>query len=124
MNFFPCALRSREGSLRLESSWFTLTLDGSQRLTTSCGDVLLGVRPHDLQLADPAGADATARVDVIQPLGSEALVHVRLTGKTEEKDVTMVLPAETKVGVDDEVGVRFPPDRLHVFDAGDGCRLN
>jgi hypothetical protein len=35
-----------------------------------------------------------------------------------------MLPAETKLRVDDRVGIRFPRDRLHLFEADSGRRLN
>jgi multiple sugar transport system ATP-binding protein len=124
MNFFRGALGSAAGGVRFEVPWFTLVLDGHQGLAAQGQEVLLGVRPHDLILADPDEADVVARVDVIQPLGSELLVHLHLTGKTGATLATTMLPPEARVGVDERVGVRFRRDRLHFFDAGNGVRLN
>jgi multiple sugar transport system ATP-binding protein len=124
MNFFRGALRSEAGGVHFASPWFTLTIGGGQEFAAKGGDVLAGVRPHDITLAAPGEADAVARVDVIQPLGSQMLIHLRLTGKTGETHAAMMVSPETKAGVDDQVGIRFQRDRLHLFDAGDGRRLN
>ncbi len=176
MNFFRCALRGEAGSMRLESPWFNLILDGCSKIHSDCEEILIGVRPQDLQLENlgvelegaPTKADAAGRVDVIQPLGSEILTQVCLIGEqtggtgkpggtgvspaevketggtpvpphvpgglglrvqtgeqtTGEMRVTMMLPAETKLRVDDRVGIRFPRDRLHLFEADSGRRLN
>jgi multiple sugar transport system ATP-binding protein len=124
MNFFRGTLGSEAGSVRLETPWFTLVLDAQPGLAAKGKEVLLGVRPHDLTLVDPGQADAVARVDVIQPLGSELLVPLHLSGPTGETPATTMLPPETKIRVDEQVGVRFRRDRLHLFDAGTGVRLN
>ena len=70
---------------------------------------------------NPAEADLTARVDVIQPLGSEAVVHLELSGAAR---AVAVLSAEAPLRVGDHIGVHFPRERLHLFDATDEHRLN
>ena len=82
---------------------------------------LLGVRPHDVELvAADADADLTARVDVIEPLGAELLVHLERDGLP---DLRLVTSPEATVAIADAVGVRFRRDRVHLFAAGDGSRL-
>jgi multiple sugar transport system ATP-binding protein len=124
MNFFGGSLGREAGSVRFASPWFTLAVGDGQEMAAQGGDVLLGVRPHDILLAADGEGDAVARVDVIQPLGSEMLIYLRLTGKTGETQAAMMIPSETKVGVDEEVRIRFQRDHLHLFDSGDGRRLN
>jgi multiple sugar transport system ATP-binding protein len=82
----------------------------------------LGVRPHDVELVGEADADITARVSVVEPLGRELHVHVR----TEPRDtrLTIVAPTDTTVAPDDRVGLRVRLDRLHVFDAKSGARID
>jgi hypothetical protein len=36
----------------------------------------------------------------------------------------MMLPPDTKLEVDEHVGIRFPRNQLHLFDAGDGHKLS
>jgi multiple sugar transport system ATP-binding protein len=79
--------------------------------------VLLGVRPQDVELTD-AGADARARVDLVEPLGPALLCHLQL----ERHRLRVLAPPETAVAGGDEVPVRLRRDRLHLFDPA-GPRL-
>ncbi len=124
MNFFRCSLQSEGRSRRLECPAFTLEIDFELSLSGSTDDLLLGVRPQDIDIADPAGADPTARVDVVEPLGSALLIHVELADHTEEPDLRIVAPADMEVSEGARIGLRFRRDRLHLFDAEGGERLN
>jgi multiple sugar transport system ATP-binding protein len=86
------------------------------------GDVVLGIRPEHLHLATEAAATADqtaldATVDLVEPLGGEALVHVRagmheLTAKTRSRD----LP-----DVGDRIQLVADGRRVHLFDASSGA---
>jgi len=86
------------------------------------GDVVLGIRPEHLHLATEgaASADQTAldaTVDLVEPLGGEALVHVRagtheLTAKTRSRN----LP-----DVGDRIQLVADGQRVHLFDASSGA---
>jgi multiple sugar transport system ATP-binding protein len=123
MNFFRC-VPCREGWPRLKLASFELRLESVNDEVSACGDILLGVRPHDVQRVEPGQEDVIAYVDVIQPLGSEQLIHLRLNSAGTDANVTMVLPPEATVRVDDAVAIRFPRDRLHLFSAASGSRLS
>lgn len=86
-------------------------------------DILLGIRPHDVELVAPGEGDARARVDVVEPLGSEILLHLDLEGRKGAEEFRAIVPPEFSPGVDAAVGVRLRRDRLHLFDAGSGARL-
>ena len=124
MNFFPCTLSNDTGKMRLEGPGFVLEIGGSQKLDSRVKGVLLGIRPQDTRLVDSTEADVTARVDVVEPLGNELLIHLALMGQTGEMSVTTVVPPEIEVAVDDRVGLLFRRDRLHLFKAESGERLN
>ena len=89
------------------------------------GAVVLGIRPEHLHLASEARAtpDQTAldaTVDLVEPLGGEALVHVRagtheLTAKTRSRD----LP-----DVGDRIQLVADGARVHLFDAASGAVVN
>ncbi len=131
MNFLSCTLRRDGDSTRLEGAGFAIEIDSSQQLTTRCDSealtahapVLLGVRPQDVRIVEPSQADVTGRVDVIEPLGSELLVHLILAGQLGETRMTIVAPPETPLALDERVGLRFDRDRLHLFGAKEGRRL-
>lgn len=85
-------------------------------------DVVLGIRPEHLHLGTEAPATAgqsalDATVDLVEPLGGEALVHVRagtheLTAKTRSRD----LP-----DVGDRIQLVADGRRVHLFDASSGA---
>jgi multiple sugar transport system ATP-binding protein len=83
--------------------------------------VTLGVRPHDMALVAQGGGDLDARVDVVEPRGSELLVYLRLPDGTAD-ELRVIAPPEPMIPADAGVGVRFDRERLHWFDAS-GRRL-
>ncbi len=87
------------------------------------GPVTLGVRPHDLAIVPAGTGDADARVDVVEPRGSELLVHLRLEGDSDDAEVRVVASPETDVPVDAVVGLRCDRQRLHWFDTRSGKRI-
>jgi sn-glycerol 3-phosphate transport system ATP-binding protein len=113
MNFFPGRLVGDGRAVQLEAGP-VIPLDGRR-----AGDaVTVGIRPEHLTLG---GGQLTLAVDLIEPLGSETLVHGRVTGTTGEaitvKVPGMVVPAEV-------VTVGFQAYQSHVFDAGTGKRID
>jgi ABC-type sugar transport system ATPase subunit len=124
MNLVAGRLGSEGGRLQFQSPCFSVTLDDALPTARPGQEVQLGVRPQDVRVVEPTNADAAGRVDVIQPLGSDMVVHLNLSGGSGATPLTVVLPADLQVGVDDQIGVRFSRDRLHLFEAKEGGRLN
>jgi multiple sugar transport system ATP-binding protein len=81
----------------------------------------LGVRPHDIGLVARGQGDLDARVDVVEPRGSELLVYLRLPDGSAD-ELRVIAPPEPMIPADATVGVRFDRERLHWFD-GSGRRL-
>jgi sn-glycerol 3-phosphate transport system ATP-binding protein len=111
------------------------------------GEVVVGIRPECLAPApsDAAGAAHLTRpthptldleVDLVEPLGEQALVHGTVTGTaahsgaeeeqtiltepTSRAPVTAVFPAMGLPGTGDRVRVRVDPGRIYLFDAATG----
>ncbi|WP_435066209.1 ABC transporter ATP-binding protein [Halobaculum sp. EA56] len=81
------------------------------------GSVTLGVRPEDVELASESGpATAVGTVEVVEPMGRENLLHVDVAGE----EVVASVPGEYEVSSGRTVRLRFPRDRVHAFDGGDG----
>jgi len=123
MNFFQGELRGDGGRTRLAAAGFKLELDPAEvpAGTPADGRVVLGVRPQDIELVDPEASDLVTTAEVVEPLGSELLLHLaRPDGRGEIRGLA---PAERRVSVDDRVGVRFRRDRLHLFDPDGGARI-
>jgi ABC-type sugar transport system ATPase subunit len=79
----------------------------------------VGFRPEDARLGGVEGTRWTGTVMLVEPLGSETLVHVRLT--VDAKVIVRVREGEVPA-VDAVVGLQVSPERLHHFDAS-GTRL-
>jgi ABC-type sugar transport system ATPase subunit len=85
--------------------------------------VILGVRPEDLrvvlpgQSVDPRSV-ISARVEMVELLGGEALVHCSSGGA----ELTARSPAP--FSAEGAVGLEVPPERVHLFDGESRERLN
>ncbi len=125
MNLVPAMLRSRDAKLVVEFSGVALELDPEHRPAQSIDNaVILGIRPHDIQLGQESQTDVVAQVELVEALGSELLVYLSLPEPTGDLRLIMVAPASAQVAAGSRVGVRFTRNRLHLFDAAGGARLN
>ena len=77
--------------------------------------VTLGVRPRACEFAAEPGEDTiSGRIDLVEPMGAETLVHL-LHG---EQDLRVVVDRTTRAAVGEQVHLRFDPGAVHVFDEG------
>jgi ABC-type sugar transport system ATPase subunit len=121
MNLLNGTLVVSGNGLAFSSPDMTLPLPDLRKNVVTGQDVVLGVRPQDLELVgdgDPYAA--RGRVWVLELLGSEKLVEVELG---ERRRITVQVRAGTEVKIDDSVGVRMDPQRVHIFDAESGQAL-
>jgi multiple sugar transport system ATP-binding protein len=96
-------------------------LDG--RVLGRSDGATLGVRPHDVALVGPGLGELDARVDVVEPRGSELLVYLRFDGAAGPVELRVIAPPDPLVPADTAVGVRFDRRQLHWFNAATGKRL-
>ena len=85
--------------------------------------VMLGIRPEDLEVVPPGTPDGRtsvvpARVELVELLGGEALVHLDSGGV----ELMARLPAPVPAAAGD-LRLRVAPDRVHLFDGDTGARL-
>ncbi|AGT08583.1 sn-glycerol-3-phosphate import ATP-binding protein UgpC [Paracoccus aminophilus] len=78
------------------------------------GSVTLGVRAEDLR---PAATGLPFRLDFIEELGAQRLVHGHVDGQP------LVLSLEPQIPVQDKMHLAVAPDRLHLFDTVSGKRI-
>jgi multiple sugar transport system ATP-binding protein len=86
--------------------------------------VVLGVRPHDIAIRPAGQGDLDATVDVVEPLGSELIVYLRLESGQEVLTVRAIAPPDLGVAPDTKVGLTLDPVRLHWFNADTGSRIS
>ncbi len=101
-----------------------LPVEGWSREVDQPRQLTLGVRPHDIELVAPGAGDVDARVDVVEPRGSELLVHLALGADGAAGEVRVVAPPEPPIALEAPVGLRCGRRRLHWFDARTGKRLS
>jgi sn-glycerol 3-phosphate transport system ATP-binding protein len=113
MNFLPGHLTHDGTALQLAAGPL-IPLQGRRS-----GDaVTLGIRPEHLTLG---GSDLTLTVDLIEPLGSETLLHGRLRNRDAD---TMTVKVPGAIQATESVTVGVQADQAHVFDAGTGKRID
>jgi multiple sugar transport system ATP-binding protein len=122
MNFWDGTLVREAGACYFHNGGVQVRLpDGLEREEL---EITLGVRPHDLRLEegdnDTAGV-VRAEVAVVEPLGSEQVLHLRTAAG--ERFIA-VLPPHLPVRVDQTVDVHIPAAAVHLFRTSDGQRIS
>ena len=125
MNFLPATIA--DGGKTLSGKGFSLPVPESVRAQTSGADgkkVVVGIRPENILHPSVAVRGETARlsgkVEVVEPLGDKAVVHVRVSD-----DDVLVYPVDPHVmpEMGDNVDLVLELDKLHLFDATTERRL-
>jgi multiple sugar transport system ATP-binding protein len=131
MNLLPGAIVAGAGmkapEFRAADNTFSIALSGewAQQLGGYGGRaVILGVRPEDIDIAPEGslsvgGGAVRVRLDVVEPLGSEAFLSARIGAK----EITARVPPRGLPAAGSEVELVFKRERLHFFDAGSGETL-
>jgi multiple sugar transport system ATP-binding protein len=119
MNFVDVTINDSGSAVTAESQGLRITLPparaGSMRAYKG-QTVAFGIRPEDVHVAggaDPAHHSFDATVEVVEPLGSEILLDVRVGGASI---VARVEPT-VRMKVQDKVRLAVNAERLHFFDA-------
>ena len=126
MNFFKGTVEQRGGALWFNEGGFAALVDDAhaRALAGRVGQpVVFGIRPEDVRDARSAagapGQAATARVEVVEPMGSEVYLYLN-TGR--HAFIARVGARET-AEVGQELPVAFNLSRAHYFDAQTGAAL-
>jgi multiple sugar transport system ATP-binding protein len=120
MNIWPCTVVRAGGGVSLRANGFRW--DGLPIGHLDRDRVLVGVRPHDIDLAPTDAADATGRVEILEPLGPTTVAHVRVEGSPDGR-ARIVIAANARVVVGDRIDFRVRREGLHWFDDKSGRRL-
>jgi multiple sugar transport system ATP-binding protein len=119
MNFAAVTVGQSDGVVYLENEGLNIKLPGVQaaRLRPNLGEqVTLGIRPEDLRVAtssDPSELTFNAVVEVVEQLGSETLLDLRVGRDTM---VAAVEPT-ARAKIQETLRLAVNPDRLYFFDA-------
>ena len=83
------------------------------------GGVVLGVRPEDLELAEPGAGSFDAAVYASELTGESVLVTVEIAGRR----IAAKADRHTRKAIGETVGIRIDPAHTYMFDAASGERL-
>ena len=123
MNLWPCTYRADRDAARLTTPLGALDLPPAPIAARDGAELLLGVRPHDIELAADGRGDAMGRVDIVEPLGPATLIHLHVEGLAAHRARVMV-PADVPLELGALTSFRVRRDRLHLFDRATGRRVN
>jgi len=118
MNFCPALLVSGGTAAELDAGARVGFTDG-RRDAPDGTRLLIGVRPQHAVLA---GEGLDLVVDLIEPLGSETLIHGHLSDGTAFAVRVAGSPGAVPDGAHLRVGL--PGEQVHVFEAASGARLD
>ena len=123
INLMPGRVLLRDGAHRLELPFGEVDLVGANGALQGGEAVTVGLRPHDIALAEgePRAGTFRAAVHLTEPLGDITVLDLDLNGQ----GLKMVLPEERALAVKpgQEIAVAITPAHLHLFDQATGRRL-
>jgi multiple sugar transport system ATP-binding protein len=115
MNFFPVTWLEERAILSQGGAVLPLDSETAGRLRQA-GSAVIGIRPEHFAVAPDAAGGIAVRVKLVEPLGSDTLIHFDLAGVPA---IARVDPAlRPKVG--DCLGIGPQPGKTHLFDATNG----
>jgi multiple sugar transport system ATP-binding protein len=125
MNFMSVTPKSEGGTTKLAGDGIELPVpDGLKNAVGDATELTAGVRPEHFEITNGAapGAGATVRAtcDVVEFLGNEELLHVKVGGH----DLIAVVGAEHRVRPGDVVDLFVPIDKIKLFDTAEGKALS
>jgi multiple sugar transport system ATP-binding protein len=115
MNFAEGVIAEESGSLTVSNPGLRLAVPASraERLRAYKGQtVTIGVRPEDIHLTSDSRNGFDAVVDVVEPLGSEILLDVKVGPHVM---VARVDPS-VRAKIHETVRLTIEPERVHFFD--------
>jgi multiple sugar transport system ATP-binding protein len=118
MNFIPATLT--DGGI--SASGFRLPLPGPWRAAARSGQkVVVGIRPENVREASRGGETARvdAKVDFVEPLGHEVIVH----GRIGDDILVAKLDPHRAPEMGSDIGLEIELGALHLFDAATEQRL-
>jgi multiple sugar transport system ATP-binding protein len=120
MNFIDCTVTGTDGHLAVDApGGFLIAVPDERRaaLERYRGQpVTLGIRPEDVRESapgDPKHSQVEAVVEVVEPLGNEILIDVKIG----PNPIVARVPPTSRLRMHERVRLSLDPERLHFFDA-------
>ncbi len=123
MNFIQGQVQREDGRVAVRMGDFKLTLDDTAQSLLGNYDgkpILMGIRAENMAVsAQPAADGLRVQVLVVEPLGSQNLLTVRMG----EDTIKVSTHPSFDVKPNQEVWLRFPADKIRWFDRDTGQAL-
>jgi multiple sugar transport system ATP-binding protein len=125
MSLVPGALEQHESGVDFIADGIRLPLGTAAEIGLQHGAhsrVLAGFRAEHVTIAagtTNSGLTFPARVELVEPTGSDTFVELECHGTT----LTARVPPDLPVGIGDHVTVEIKPGSVHLFDAGSTLRI-
>ena len=117
MNFLDATL-TQDGSAAHLAAGPVLAFADGKRAGPDGRRLTIGIRPEHL-VVGPGELDLL--VDLVEPTGSESLVHGHLAMSGEP---TMIVRVPSALPIGERIALQVPPAEMHVFDQETGRRLD
>jgi len=121
MNFLECSIKEQDGKLMFISEDLSITLPENwvSYLAGMKGQQInLGIRPENI-VVDSSAHNIQAKVEVVEPLGSETLLHLRVGGQ----GLVVKAGPDYKPSVGEMIGITFEMNKAHVFSKETGITI-
>jgi multiple sugar transport system ATP-binding protein len=125
MNFINVKATTENGQVTLKNENVELPLPDRLKPAVDAGkaELTAGIRPEHFEISNGGGrgdgATVRATCDVVEFLGNEELLHVRVG----EHDLVAIVDASHRVKPGDVLDLRVPPDKIHLFEQDEGRAL-
>jgi multiple sugar transport system ATP-binding protein len=124
MNFVHVTVEGTGSEARLKGGAFDAPVPSRLREAvgpTEGRHLVMGIRPEHFTIGEAGGEAGTARavVDVVEYLGNEELLHIRV----DEQYLVAVVDANLRVKGGDVLDLIYPADRIYLFDNESGESL-
>ncbi|MCT7949260.1 ABC transporter ATP-binding protein [Ancylothrix sp. C2] len=124
MNFVAVEVKA---PLQIVKGQFRLTLPEfwAKTLQPYDGQMLtLGIRPEHLNIAVPAIKNLPVKIDLVEALGSETLLHVSFNdGENNVTSLQVRVEPDRNVRAGEQLWLAINPERIHLFDPQTGLAL-
>lgn len=120
MNFLEGSIVKRKGNIVMDMGFFAYKPSGGVKKVmrgAETSEVVLGVRPEDIAITKKKKKNAIeAKVDVIELVGKEFIVHLMVDGKS----LVAMASAAQDLREGEKVWLSFDKRKIHIFDKKTG----
>lgn len=122
-NFFDVEIKAKEDRIHLLNPHLDLLLKPDVAAVLKNypkRNLILGVRPENMDLVRPGDANLSADCLVTEPQGSHQIVAIQL----DDKMIKVITPAQPKIEAGEPVHLAFKQDTLRFFDPDTTLAIN